>query len=325
MKKVCVTGASGFIGREVVKQLHTRGHDTLALVRDGSKASSLEEYADIHILDLEDAETSVLEELMSDSDAVIHLAAKVRFHPYSMLRAVMVDSTERIARICMEHGARLVYASSIAAYGNGNGNALDEESVCRPDTGYGRAKLEAEMIISSLMEQGLDAIILRPGYVYGYIDHSYCDPISRMLAKGKVFWIGDGGNYTGVVHVHDCARAFIECLSYRDDARILNLVDDEPVRWLDYLNHACALLGIGGPVLLPYTLVSSISYVMHGMARALNMASDLSPDLMRAIRYSAMYSNSRLKRHMNFRFTYPTYRDGLRQVIDLIVAEGSAG
>lgn len=307
--RVCVTGASGFIGREVVRHLQVQGHDVVALIRDGRKASMLEN-AEIHTLDLEDADDTELEKVIGGCDAVVHLAAKVRFHPYSMLRALMVGSTERIARICMRHNSRLVYASSIAAYGDGHGNMLDEDSICRPETGYGRAKAEAESIIMKMIRHGLDAVILRPGYVYGP-----GDPITRMLMKGKVFWIGDGGNYTGVVHVHDCARAFVECLDYRGDARVFNVVDDEPVRWIDYLNYACSLLGIRGPVMLPYRAVNALSCIADGIARLFNGASDLSPDLVRAARYSARYSNARIKQCMNFRFVYPTYRDGLRQVM----------
>ncbi|MFN4336169.1 MAG: NAD-dependent epimerase/dehydratase family protein [Candidatus Nitrosocaldus sp.] len=317
--RVCVTGASGFIGREVVKQLHMKGYDTIAMVRDEQRASMLKAYADLFTLDLEDVDDNTFKKVIGNCDAVIHLAARVRFHPYSMLKAVMVDSTEKIARVCKEHATRLIYASSIAVYGNGNGSSLDEDSICKPDTGYGRAKLEAETIIMDMIKEGFDAIILRPGYVYGYSDHG-SDPIARMLITGRVFWIGSATNYTGVVHVHDCARAFVESLSYNGNVRIFNVVDDEPVRWLDYLNYACSLLSIGKPVLLPYTLANTLSYIINGIAVVLNKASDLSPDLMRAIRYSARYSNSRLKQCMNFNLVYPTYRDGLRQVVDEITS-----
>ncbi|MEM0029924.1 MAG: NAD-dependent epimerase/dehydratase family protein [Candidatus Nitrosocaldus sp.] len=316
--RVCVTGASGFIGREVVRQLHKQGHHTIALVRDKSKASSLERYADTHIIDLTDAEDDALKNIVSNCDAVIHLAARVRFHPYSMLKAVMVDSTKSIAGICKEHGTRLIYASSIAVYGDGDGSSLDEDSICKPDTGYGRAKLEAETMIMNMINEGLDAMVLRPGYVYGYSDHG-SDPIAMMLIRGRVFWIGSADNYTGVVHVYDCARAFVESLSYSGSTRIFNVVDDEPVRWLDYLNYSCSLLSIGRPVLLPYTPISTLSYLIESIARVFNKASDLSSDLMRAIRYSARYSNARLKQYMNFRFAYPTYRDGLRQVVDEMI------
>ncbi|MEM4392310.1 MAG: NAD(P)-dependent oxidoreductase [Candidatus Nitrosocaldus sp.] len=316
--RICVTGASGFIGREVVKQLHMKGYDTVALVRDRSKAPSLERYADIHIIDLTDAEDGALKNIVSNCDAVIHLAARVRFHPYSMLKAVMVDSTKSIAGICKEHGTRLIYASSIAVYGDGDGSSLDEDSICKPDTGYGRAKLEAETMIMNMINEGLDAMVLRPGYVYGYSDHG-SDPIAMMLIRGRVFWIGSADNYTGVVHVYDCARAFVESLSYSGSTRIFNVVDDEPVRWLDYLNYSCSLLSIGRPVLLPYTPISTLSYLIESIARVFNKASDLSSDLMRAIRYSARYSNARLKQYMNFRFAYPTYRDGLRQVVDEMI------
>jgi len=311
--KVYVTGANGFIGREVTKLLST--HYVIALVKDYSNAHSISRYVN-EVVKGDLTKGSEALDAIRRSDAVIHLAAKVRFHPYNLLRRVMVDATDSIAAQCLKNNVRLVYASSIAVYGDANSSMVDEYHRCRPDTGYGKAKLDAEDIIRKYLREGLDAVILRPGYVYGY-----GDAITRMLRSGRIIWLGDATNYIGVVHVHDCARAFTYFLSdTTDDIRVYNVVDEEPVRWIDYLNYLCSLASTSTstsmkPILLPYTPIKSLVYISYYVSRLFSRVSDLSPDLIRAIRYSAKYSNARL-RSTGFIYKYPSYRDGLKEVIE---------
>ncbi len=307
--RVFVTGASGFIGREVLRLLTEQGYYTIALIRDMGKSNIVDSYSqEVIIGDVKDNNTLYA---IKNCDAVIHLAAKVRFHPYHMLKHVMVDATKSIAEMCLKYNVKMVYASSIAVYGNANSNLVDESYPCRADTGYGKAKLEAEHVILEYVKRGLDAIILRPGYVYGY-----GDPITGMLRMNKIIWLGDARNYIGVIHVHDCARAFIHFLTHSNNEYIYNVVDDQPVQWIDYLNHLCLLAGNNmGPILLPYTPIRLITYIYYGLARLFGIVSDLTPDLIRAVRYSARYSNLRLK-STGFRFKYPTYKEGLKQVVD---------
>jgi len=309
--KVFVTGASGFIGREVVKLLAEHGYYTIALIRDSAKSSIVNNSQEVIVGDVNDHATL---DAIKHCDAVIHLAAKVRFHPYHALKDVIVYATERIADACLKYGIKMIYASSIAVYGDARSRMVDESYACEPDTGYGKAKLEAEHAILDRVSKGLDAIILRPGYVYGY-----GDPITRMLKANKVIWVGNARNYIGLVHVHDCARAFIHFLDYNTSkgyGYVYNVVDDQPISWIDYLNYICLLAGNGiKPILLPYTPIKIITYMYYALTRMLGVVSDLTPDLIRAIRYSAKYSNSRLK-STGFKLKYPTYKEGLKQVID---------
>jgi nucleoside-diphosphate-sugar epimerase len=309
--KVFVTGASGFIGREVVKLLAEHGYYTIALIRDSAKSSIVNNSQEVIVGDVNDHATL---DAIKRCDAVIHLAAKVRFHPYHALKDVIVYATERIADACLKYGIKMIYASSIAVYGDARSRMVDESYACEPDTGYGKAKLEAEHAILDRVSRGLDAIILRPGYVYGY-----GDPITRMLKANKVIWVGNARNYIGLVHVHDCARAFIHFLDYNTSkgyGYVYNVVDDQPIPWIDYLNYICLLAGNGiKPILLPYTPIKIITYMYYALTRMLGVVSDLTPDLIRAIRYSAKYSNSRLK-STGFKLKYPTYKEGLKQVID---------
>ena len=306
--KVYVTGANGFIGREVIRLLSA--HYIIALVREHSNTHTVSIYANEVIKGDLTKDDEALDAIRR-SDAVIHLAAKVRFHPYSLLRGVIVDATDSIAVQCLKNNVRLVYASSIAVYGDANSSVIDEYHTCRPDTGYGKAKLDAEDIIRKYIREGLDAVILRPGYVYGY-----GDAITRMLRSGRIIWLGDATNYIGVIHVHDCARAFIHFLSTTtDNMRIYNVVDEEPVRWIEYLNYLSSLASTPKPILLPYTPIKSLAYLSYYLSRIFSRVSDLSPDLIRAIRYSAKYSNTRLK-STGFIYRYPSYRDGLKEVIE---------
>ena len=312
MPKVTVTGANGFIGKQLVKQLVEEGHEVTGVVKDRRKVDIVESLgARATIADI--TQDKQIGDAIKDSDLVFHLAAKVRLQSYDSVKPTMVDGTRNVVNVCKQRGIALAYASSIAVYGDANGAVVDESTLLKPDTGYGIAKYEAEKIVLDAVNENLNAVILRPGYVYGYGDH-----VSRMLEMRRVAWVGEGTNYSGFIHVKDCARAFIACLMKNKHGEIYNAVDNEPATWLDYLKYACKLLDIDGPKLYPPNAIKAASYIYYGFSRALGRMPDFTPEVVRAMQYSCKYSNRKLREQVNFTFKYPTYREGLEQVVGII-------
>ena len=312
--KAAVTGANGFIGKHLVKQLVEDGYEVVGVIRDKQKASVVKELgANVKIADI--TKSDQIANAIKDSDLVFHLAAKVRLHKYESVKPTMVDGTKNVIDACKQRSIALAYASSIAVYGDAKGSVVDENMILKPDTGYGVAKYEAEKIVLYAVNDGLRAVILRPGYVYGY-----GDTISRMLQMGRAAWIGDGTNYSGFIHVEDCVRAFVACLTKGKSGEAYNAVDNEPATWLDYLKYACKLLNIDGPKLYSIGTVKIASYLYYGFSRAFGKMPDFTPEVIRAMQYSCKYSNRKIREQVNFTFRYPTYREGLEQVVNFIKA-----
>ena len=312
MPKATVTGANGLIGKQLVKQLIEEGYEVTGVVRERRKVDLVQALGARAII-ADVTRYNQISDAIKDSDLVFHLAAKVRLQSYDSVKPTMVDGTRNVVNICRQRGIALAYASSIAVYGDANGAVVDENTLPELDTGYGIAKYEAERIVLDAVKENLNAVILRPGYVYGYGDH-----ISRMLEMGRAAWVGEGTNYSGFIHVEDCARAFITCLRKDKQGEIYNAVDNEPATWLDYLKHACKLLNIDGPKLYPLNAIKVASYIYYGFARAFGKMPDFTPEVIRAMQYSCRYSNKKLREQINFTFKYPTYREGLEQVVSII-------
>jgi nucleoside-diphosphate-sugar epimerase len=212
MAKYFVTGATGFIGGEIVKQLVGRGHKVAALVRSPEKAGILKTLGvEIHPGDITDRET--LKAPMAGADGVFHVAAWYKVGVKEPLAdQINVDGTRNVLQ-CMRaleipHG---VYTSTVAVFSDTRGRVPDENY--RYDgphlSEYDRTKWIAHYRVAlPKIEEGLPLTIVMPGLVYGPGDTSgmrtaLVDLLRRRFpmtpARTAFCW----------AHVEDTARAHI--------------------------------------------------------------------------------------------------------------------
>jgi UDP-glucose 4-epimerase len=170
--KIFVTGATGFVGRHLVRHLLDREHSVTSAVRvSGSALAGSEELVIGSI-----GPDSDWSGLLQGHDVVIHLAARVHVmndtseDPLEEFRRVNAQGAETLARAAAEQAvSRFVFLSSIKVNGEGTSGtpytAHDEPDPADP---YGLSKLEAEVALEGLhRETGLDVVIARTPLVYG--------------------------------------------------------------------------------------------------------------------------------------------------------------
>jgi dihydroflavonol-4-reductase len=218
--KVFVTGGTGFIGGEVVRQLRARGDEVVCLARSpekGAKASALG--AQLVSGDLGDE--AALRTGMEGCDAVIHAAAMYEVgipkkqHP-AMWEA-NVAGTERVMRVALEAKVpRIVYVSTVGIFGNTNKQVVDE-SYKNPETSftsyYEETKLEAHKLVERMIaEQGLPAIIVQPGGVYGPDDTSQVADLLEEFFAGKLPLLPFPELGICMTHVEDIAGGILLAL-----------------------------------------------------------------------------------------------------------------
>ncbi len=193
-----VTGASGFIGGHVVRELRSAGHE----VGD-------------EWIDLLDRER--LRRAISGCDAVFHLAALYSYDaPASEHERVNVEGTRVVVELCRELGVRrLVHTSTCGTCGPVAGRPATEEDG-PPDwelaVPYKRTKLEAERIVLAAAREGLDAVVVNPTTPVGEGDR-FPTPTGRMIegvATGRYRGYVDTG--VNVVDVRDVARGHVLAL-----------------------------------------------------------------------------------------------------------------
>jgi nucleoside-diphosphate-sugar epimerase len=162
---LALTGATGFIGQYLLRELPKRGYRVRVLLRRPSEVPAGATSAVIGDI----AQPYNMAAALRDVDAVIHsagLAHAMSGHPEDDYRAINTEATIKLAQAAERAGVkRFVFLSSIRAQsGPVAEGVLTEDRVSTPTDAYGRSKLEAEQGLGSL---GIDWAALRPVLVYG--------------------------------------------------------------------------------------------------------------------------------------------------------------
>lgn len=174
---ILVTGAAGHIGNVLVRELVRRGHTVKALALPGEDLSPLSdskpEIIEGNILDY-----PTLKSAMTGVEVVFHLASLVAIVPeqFEQMRKVNIEGTANVIRACSENGVkRLIYTSSIHAYGHPDPKLVIDESLPFDSNfdcnSYDQTKAEASRLVKEAAQAGLNAVILAPTGVIGPHDY----------------------------------------------------------------------------------------------------------------------------------------------------------
>lgn len=207
--RVLVTGATGFLGNAVVRELLERGIEVRALVRRTSDTSALDALGVETVVGTlapeDDAARAALEAVVAEVDAVVHMAGGGRaLRPADFFRNNAATTANLAEAVRRRPVRRVVFVSSMAARGPAPTADPRESNVAdAPITAYGAAKLEAEATLRAL--EGVPVTVLRPPGIYGPGDDRHL-PLFRAAQRGVVP-LPAAGRTASFVYVDDCAEA----------------------------------------------------------------------------------------------------------------------
>ena len=295
-----VTGASGFLGHAVCAELRSRGHDVSALVRrPGSEPAGTSPVAG----SLGDGEA--LSQLLATvrPDCVVHLAAEIATQrDPRKIDEVNVEGTRRLLSACTA-GTKFVFVSTVVT-GDAGGAVLDESSELPVQTAYGRSKQDGERLVR---DSGLPSVIIRPSHVYGPGGWYAEEIVKRLGQPGRLVVIGSGQNWWDVVRVEDVANACVEAAERAPAGALYHVVDDDPIRYYDFVALTAQALGVGKPRSVPVWLAQRVT----------------GKDPVAAVIRSARSSNALIKRDLGWTPHYASARQGVPDAIAKLT--GSAG
>jgi nucleoside-diphosphate-sugar epimerase len=243
--RILVLGGTGFIGRELVRQLIASGHAVRLLVR--SVAGIPEELRksgkpDCRIGDLSNRQD--LLRAMEGIECVFHLA-RANVKSWADYQALEIEATRRVGECALEAGVkRLVYTGTIDSYYAGaKAGTITEATPLDPKIKrrnlYARAKAASEeMLMRMHRERGLPVVIVRPGVVIGRGGSPFHWGVGMWWNDSVCQMWGAGKNKLALVLVEDVAAGLIAAMEKQGiEGRSFNLVGEPCLSAVEYLDE----------------------------------------------------------------------------------------
>lgn len=253
--KVLLTGATGFIGAQVLEQLTERGDAVRVLVRQETlkRADRVR-----HLKRREGVE--IIAGDLSDKDAVLRATKGVRtiYHLAAMIPKpgvretevvnANVGGTESLLRAAVENKVRrFVFASTVSLYGHTLSPAK-EATPLDPKGVYGRTKFEAEKLVRSYHNPpSLETVILRFSHVYGPQAPFFEKLMERILQQPLAFLLQGGERAMQWIHVEDAAEGVVLAGTHRGaGGHEFNIAGDQIVTRRELVSLVYAAAGRSG-------------------------------------------------------------------------------
>lgn len=313
---VFVAGATGVLGTRIVDRLRDRGHDVVGLARDDEGAKLVEsrsgEPREGDVLDEKSLERAVPD----DVDVVVHAATaiptseKPSEEEWERNDRVRLDGAKNLVAAAGDAADRFVFPSIVWVARQPDGSHFDETAERHPDRATRSAAETEDYLREAASEYGFDATILRCGFFYAP-DGAFTHQLAENLLEGDMPIIGGGllgrrDAELSMLHADDAGRAFADAIE-AEATGLYHVADEERVTLADYLSYFADLIDAPEPSRMPGWLVR-----FFVGKEAVNMLSKPMPT-----------SAEKFRADVGWEPEYPTYREGLEQVVETWEADGT--
>ncbi len=319
--KIFITGATGFIGSELVKELLQRGHIVHALYRNPKKRNIPESknliYHKGDILD-----KSSLKESMMDCEIVFHLAAyaKVWSKNPSYFKQINVEGTRNVLSSAKELDIKKVIVTSTAGVLGPSGKGVVNEDSKRLRnffTEYERTKYLAEQEIDGFVRNGLNVTTLLPTRVYGPGVLGESNSVTVLIQKyinGKWHFLpGNGKNIGNYVFIEDVINGHISAMEKEVSGEKFILGGDN-ISYYDFFNTIAAISGKKQWLIpLPVVLMMIASGFMWLMAAIFKIKPLITPGWVRKYLHHWNLSSQKAMSMLDYQIT--PLKKGLSETI----------
>jgi nucleoside-diphosphate-sugar epimerase len=304
--RVLLAGASGAVGTPLTRQLIAAGHQVVGITRSQASAERLRTAgAEAVVADVMDRENLLAALRDVRADAVMNqltaLGTTKMREAIQGTNALRTSGTAYLLAAARAVGARrLLTQSNVYGYGyrdHGSHVITEDDPFAEPVSGrladaVAAMRSTEEQVLSA---DAMDGISLRYGAFYG--QDSFNRMIINLLRKHRLPVPSSGGGFASFIYLEDAAAATVAALEKGRAGQAYNIVDDDPVRWADYLDALAAELGARRPWRVPIWSLRLIPYLHTILSTSMRV------------------SNAKARRELGWAPAVSTYREGIPLVV----------
>jgi nucleoside-diphosphate-sugar epimerase len=301
--RVAISGATGFLGSNLVGKFLAEGYSVAALVQDSAKADSLPSGAEAFIGDI--CDTSVISRLVSGADVVIHTVSNFRTAsgpPESYHRINVAGTKAMLDAAIAAKVKRFVHCSTIGVHGHVKLTPGREDTPYRPGDLYQRTKLEAEEFVHSMVSKSeTEIVVIRPCSMYGPGDMRMLK-MFRMLAKGTFFKVGPCRENFHAAYIDDVVSGFLAAAQTPGIDGQTFIVGGGSYLSLDaYIDTAARAVGARPPALrLPYGLLYGAAWLCEKVCVPFRIEPPLHVRRVRFFKNNRAFSIDKARRMLDY-------------------------
>jgi nucleoside-diphosphate-sugar epimerase len=271
--KLIITGATGFIGRNLAASFRERGDDIIATGRSpGAGAELRENGLEFRAADVMDP--ADVFDAFSPADCVIHCAGRYGDRgSYDDFHQTNVIGTRNVVAACARHRIRkIIFMSTPSIYFNGRDrlNISESDPLPAPAGHYAKTKLLAENELLAAAGNGLQVIILRPRAVYGPYDNTFARRVLRLSERKAFPLINDGRALIDITYIGNLIEAVRQCLAARESSwnLVYNISNGQPITLREWFAEMMRVFGRPfKPLSVAAPLASAIAGVLDFASR----------------------------------------------------------
>lgn len=314
--KYFLTGATGFIGGVLARQLRDAGHEVIAVVRTPAKAQKLVKLGvSLHQGDVTDKES--MRKPMTGVDGVFHVAGwyKVGVRDKSQAHAINVEGTRNVLELMKELKIpKGVYTSTLAVNSDTHGVEVDEtyRFTGQHISVYDKTKAEAHDVAVKMMSEGLPLVVVQPGLVYGPGDTSSVRTMLISYLK-KQLPVLPQKTALSWAHVEDVAQAHWLAMEKGRVGESYNICGYTHTL-VNALETAKEITGIRTPATVPPQMIYAMSVIMSLFDKFIPVPESYTGEGLRIVAgVTYIGSNARARRELGY--TPRPLKEGLTETL----------
>jgi len=318
-----VTGGTGFVGLNLVKELMIRGWDVTALHRPSSDLKLLKRFRPKLAVGALTDHASLLAAIPEGTDTIFHVAGNTNMWRGGNAEQTRdnVEGTSHVVDAALaKRVRRLVVTSSISAYGmvSGEINEVTPSRAANSRINYQKTKWQAQEIARAAVPKGLEVVIMQPGAIMGPYDVGTWSRLFLMVRDDKL--PGVPASMLTFTHVREVVAAHIAAADKGENGGSY-LLGGENKSMLELVRQIAVLVGKPAPAkVMPTGMLRIAAAVGSVASRFTGKPPPITPEMVATISKSVSVSSAKAQRELGYRVV--PLKEMVKDCYDWMAAEG---